>query len=83
MQVSYIQKRRRNPTFARSVFQGLRMPTNQERTTQKAHTDCIPYTIPLQEDVREYTHHEDVTGCYLLFRLVKICEVLKYESQTP
>ena len=32
-------KRRRNLTFARSEFQGLRMPTCQERATQKAHAD--------------------------------------------
>ena len=78
----YIQKRRRNPTFARSVFQGLRMPTSQERATQKAHADMYTTYFPNDGKYARIYTPTGRTGCYLLFRLVKSCEVLKHERQT-
>ena len=59
------------------------MPTNRERATQKAHADMYTACPPTERRAcMEYTSGGRLC-CNLLFRMVKSCEVLKRESQTP
>jgi len=82
---SLYTRRRGNLTFARPVFQGLRIAHLSRTSNAESPRRYVLQTIYFLG--KKYTDAcINISGgrlcCYLSFRQVKSCEVLKYERQT-